>query len=135
MTVLQFLETRFSALKDGDYAAVYDSYHEDAPFRQQFSNRNAYLRFARHELGSIEMKNWQCSRQRVLDEKRLEALLVMEIATDNGSQFFYELALLVEIGNDWRYHSAQKLGMDDYSGSPDQIDFCHFDNAMQKICF
>ena len=135
MTALQFLEMRFSALSEGDYAAVYDSYQNDAPFRQQFSDRGTYIRFAKQQLDSIELKNWRCLRQRVVDATQLEVLLVMEIVTDVGSQFFYELALLIETDAGWRYHSAQKLGMDDYAGSPDQIDFFHFDRVPQKIRF
>ncbi len=135
MTALQFLEMRFSALSEGDYAAVYDSYHNDAPFLQQFSDRGTYIRFAKQQLDSIKIKNWRCLQQRVVDETQLEVLLVMEITTDAGDQFFYELALLVETDAVWRYHSAQKLGMDDYTGSPEQIDFFHFDSAPQKIRF
>lgn len=135
MTVQQFLEQRFSSLGTGDYTAVYDSYHSDAPFLKQFSNRSTYVRFARQQLGEIEIKNWQCLRQRSIAELQLEVLLVMEIESGAGAQFFYELALLIETDSGWRYHSAQKLGADDYSGSPSEIDFCHFDNAAQKIRF
>ncbi|MDX2495758.1 MAG: hypothetical protein QNK27_12415 [Desulfuromusa sp.] len=135
MTTLQFLESRFSALNVGDYSALYDSYHHDAPFRQQFSGRSTYIRFAQQHLGSVEIKNWHCLRQRVVDETQLEVLLVMEIATDTGDQFFYELALLIETDTGWRYHSAQKLGVDDYQGSPDKIDFHHFDSVTSKIRF
>lgn len=135
MTAHQFLETRFAALSAGDYAAVYDSYHEDSPFLQQFSGRSAYIHFAQQQLGSIAIKSWRCLRQRMLDEKRLEVLLVMELETDADLQLFYELALLIETDLNWRYHSAQKLGVDDYRGLPDQIDFCHFDSAVEKIRF
>ncbi|MDA3902756.1 MAG: hypothetical protein PF441_04815 [Desulfuromusa sp.] len=135
MTAHQFLETRFAALCAGDYAVVYDSYHEDSPFLQQFSGRNAYIHFAQQQLGSIAITSWRCLRQRVLDEKRLEVLLVMDLGIDADSQFFYELALLIETERGWHYHSAQKLGADDYHGLPDQVDFCHFDSALQKIRF
>ena len=135
MTVQQLLERRFSALAEGDYPAVYDSYHPDAPFLQQFSGRSTYVRFARQHLSDIEIKNWSCLNRRVVNELQLEVLLVMEIATESTSQFFYELALLIETDSGWRYHSAQKLGTDDYPGPPNQIDFCHFDNAAQKIRF
>lgn len=135
MTVQQFLEARFCALSRGDYALVYDSYHVDSPFRQQFNGRGDYLQFARQQLGSIEIKDWRCLRQRVLDEQQLEVLLVMELETAIGPQFFYELALLIMTDRGWCYHSAQKLGADDYHGLPDQIDFCHFDNAREKIRF
>lgn len=135
MTVLQFLDIRFSALTAGDYAAVYDSYHSESPFLQQFSDRNTYIRFAKQQLGTIEIKNWRCLQQRIIDEGQVEVLLLTELTTEAGSQFFYELALLVGSDKCWYYHSAQKLGQDDYSGAPDQIEFHHFDNATQKIRF
>ncbi|MEA3363072.1 MAG: hypothetical protein U9Q61_07375 [Thermodesulfobacteriota bacterium] len=135
MTVLQFLEQRFFALSAGDYSALYDSYHHDAPFRQQFTGRSTYIRFAQQHLGSVKIKNWHCLRQRAIDDKQLEAILVMEVAVDDESQYFYELALLIETDSGWCYHSAQKLGMDDYPGPPDLIDFCHFDDATPKIRF
>ncbi len=135
MTAVQFLENRFFALLGGNYGAVYDSYHEDAPFIKQFSDRDTYLCFAQQQLSSIAINDWRCLRQRSLDVKQLEVILVMEVVVDDESQYFYELALLVETDRGWRYHSAQKLGMDDYPGSPDLIDFCHFDNATPKIRF
>ena len=135
MTAQQFLEKRFSALMAGNYGDVYDSYHKDAPFIKQFSDRQAYLHFAQQQLSPIVIHDWRCLRQRTLDEKQLEVILVMDIAVDDESQSFYELALLVETDSGWCYHSAQKLGMDDYPGPPDLIDFCHFDNANPKIRF
>ncbi len=135
MTVLQFLDIRFSALTASDYAAVYDSYHSEAPFLRQFSDRNTYILFAEQQLGAIEIKNWRCLQQRIIAEGQVEVLLLMELATEAGFQFFYELALLVGSDKCWYYHSAQKLGEDDYSGAPDQIEFHHFDNATQKIRF
>jgi len=135
MTAVQFLENRFSALSVGNYGAVYDGYHEDAPFIEQFSDRHAYLCFAKQQLSSIAINDWRCLRQRTLDAKQLEAILVMEVVVDEASHNFYELALLVETDSGWCYHSAQKLGMDDYPGPPDLIDFCHFDDADPKIRF
>ena len=135
MKVLQFLESRFSALSRGDYAAVYDNYHPEAPFLQQFGSRSNYLRFARQQLGVIEIKNWSSLQQRLVAERQLEVLLVMEIITAAQPQFFYELALLIETADGWRYHSAQKMGADDYPGPAEEIDFHHFDNIAQKIRF
>ena len=135
MTIQQLLESRFTALAAGDYPAVYDSYHPDAPFLQQFGSRSTYVRFARQQLSDIKIKNWSLLNRRVISELQLEVLLVMEIETEAVTQFFYELALLIETDSGWRYHSAQKLGADDYSGVPNQIDFCHFDDALQKIRF
>ena len=134
MTVQQFLEKRFNALDSGDYGMVYDTYHADAPFLQQFDDRNAYIDFAGQRLGTVKIIDWSCPQQRTVGDNRLEALLVMEIVTDVGAQFFYELALLLDTEAGWRYHSAQKLGAED-CGLPEQIDFHHFDNTSQKIRF
>jgi len=133
--VEQFLEERFTALSRGDYAAVYHGYHPDAPFLRQFGDRGTYLRFARQQLGEIKIKNWQCLHQRSVTDQQVEVILVMEIATAEGSHYFYELALLISTADGWRYHSAQKLGADDYSGLPEELDFCHFDDISQKIRF
>ena len=135
MTPQQFLEKRFAALSHGDYAEVYAGYHEDAPFRRQFNDRETYIRFARQQLSFIEVKSWSCLRQRPLDSNQVECLLVMEVVVDATSQYFYELALLIKIAAGWRYHSAQKLGAAEYVGMPDQIDFHHFDCVSEKIRF
>jgi hypothetical protein len=133
MTVLDFLESRFDALQQGQFKSVYQSYHDDSPFLQQFSNCDDYLCFAKEQLSDISIKSWSCPAQRVLDDKRVECLLVMELAVDGRSMFFYESALLILIGGQWRYHSAQKLGADDFSGDPATISFSTFDQVEQKI--
>ncbi len=135
MEVQDFFARRFEALNRGDYASVYASYHCDAPFIAQFGDRGTYLRFARQNLAGIVVKKWRCLGQRRVDDSHVEVILVMEIAADRGSRFLYELALLCYTDDGWRYHSAQKLSSDDYSGAPDQLDFCHFDSAAEKIRF
>ena len=135
MTVEKFLENRFKALDSGDYSAVYASYHADAPFLQQFSDCNAYVCYAQQNLGEIKIKSWFCPQQREIAAKQIEAILVMEIATEAGTQFFYEMALLIATVTGWSYHSAQKIGAAEFSGTPQQIDFSCFDEIDQKIRF
>lgn len=133
MTVQDFLKNRFDALQQAEFKSVYQSYHEDSPFLQQFSSCDDYLCFAKQQLSDISIKNWYCSDQRILDDKRVECLLVMELEADGLSMFFYESALLILVGEQWRYHSAQKLGADDFSGDPTMISFSAFDQVEQKI--
>ncbi|SEA09937.1 hypothetical protein SAMN05660420_01205 [Desulfuromusa kysingii] len=132
---LEFLDKRFSALIAGDYGVVYDSYHDNAPLMQQFKDRKTYIEFAQQQLAAIVVRDWRCLRQRTPEDRQLEVLLVMDLAVGGDSQSFYELALLVETESGWRYHSAQKLGPEDYSGPSDQIEFRHFDTATPKIRF
>ena len=135
MTAEQFLQTRFDALARGDFAAVHASYHAEAPFLQNFTDLAAYIQFAEQNLGDISIASWKSLRQRTQATDRQEHLLVMELSAEGGSMFFYELALLIDTPAGWRYHSAQKLGQEDYSGPPEQIDFCHFDQVDQKIVY
>ena len=131
----ELIAFRFAALVADDYEQLFASYHRESPFLQQFSDRGSYLRFAREQLREVELKSWQALAKRNLSGNQVEQLLAMEIVVDGSSQFFYELALLVQTGAGWRYHSAQKLSGEDYCGLPDQIDFHHFDHAAQKIRF
>lgn len=135
MTVQAFLEGRLDALKKGDFASVYQSYHAESPFLRQFSDLDDYLGFAEQQLTGISIKSWHCPAQRVLADNRVECLLVMELETGGDSLFFYELALLVQVDGQWRYHSAQKLGAEDFSGEPDSISFSDFDRVEEKIRF
>lgn len=133
MTADELLSRRFAALGCGDFAVVYDTYAEDSPFIQQFSDCVSYVHFAQQQLGSINVRSWKSLSQRHLEGNQQEHLLVMELTVDGVSQYFYELALLVGTAAGWRYHSAQKLSSEDYSGPPEQIRFSHFDQVQQKI--
>ena len=133
MTAEQFLASRFKALADANYLAVYAGYHVDAPFLQQFPDSAGYCHFAEQQLSGIAVNRWSSLRQRQLADGSEEHLLLMELSVDGVSQYFYELALLIETAEGWRYHSAQKLGGDDYSGAPEQINFSHFDQVSPKI--
>ena len=131
----QFLEQRFAALAAGDFAGVYDSYHEDALFRGHFPERDMYVRFAEEQLAGIKVTRWCCLDRRMPAENNMECLLVSWLEVDGEEQLFYELALLLMTEQGWKYHSAQKLGTDDYRGVPERIRFEHFDDAPEKIRF
>lgn len=133
MTAEELLAKRFAALDSGDFVTVHGTYAQDSPFIQQFADRATYVRFAQQQLSSIRVSSWKSLCRRQLDDHQQEHLLVMELAVDGVEQYFYELALLVDTPDGWRYHSAQKLSCEDYSGPPEQIRFAHFDRAAQKI--
>ncbi len=132
-TPQKLLTTRFDALESGDYSSVYASYHPEAPFRQNFSGEPDYLDFAQVQLAQVQVMSWQMLGRRTLAEGRVEQVLSMEIEMDCSRQWLYELALLIWTEDGWRYHSAQKMSAEDYSGVPEQIDFSHFDQATEKI--
>ncbi len=131
---VQFIQERFQALQRGDYAAVYQSYHPDAPFVQNFAREADYVDFASQHLTRIQVVSWRCLAQREAGAG-VEVILVMELEVDGTRQLFFELALLIKTSQGWRYHSAQKLGPEEFSESPDHLDFSHFDLAAQKVRF
>lgn len=133
MTAEDLLSKRFAALSSTDFVTVYATYHEDSPFIRHFEDCESYVDFARQQLSNITVNSWQSLRQRQLADDRQEHLLSMELAVDGNSQYFYELALLIKTSDGWRYHSAQKLSVEDYPGPPEQISFAHFDQAAQII--
>jgi len=133
MTPEQLLNERFTALANADFTTVYATYHQDSPFIKQFAGHDSYVRFAEQNLSGISVRNWQALCSRELAARQQEHLLVMELEVDGCCQYFYELALLIESSDGWRYHSAQKLAAEDYSGPPEQIRFAHFDRAEPKI--
>ncbi len=127
------LGARFAALEAGDYHRLYATYHHDAPFLRQFSGEADYLVFARQQLTQIQLRDWQMLAQRSNEEGQQEVILCMEIETAGDSQYFYEMALLISSEQGWRYHSAQKLTAEDYSGAPKKLAFRHFDQVIEKI--
>lgn len=133
MKVQKFLERRFEALEAGDFRSVYQSYHKDSPFRRQFPECDDYLAFAAEHLAAISVRRWECKAQRALGADRVECLLLMELSAGGDSMVLYESALLIDCGGQWRYHSAEKLGPDDYAGNPDEISFADFDRVEEKI--
>lgn len=135
MTPGQCLEARFRALSQRDYKTLYKSYHAESPFLQQFKSCKEYLAFAEQQLNSITIECWRCIDQRQLADDQVECLLVMEMTMGSDFQYFYESALLIQVNGTWFYHSAQKLGAEDYTGFPDQVRFDHFDRATEKIRF
>ncbi len=129
----RFWQQRFTALINGDYATVYRSYHQSAPFRDNFSCAREYVLFAQAQLGAIEVKDWQFVDFRTVGDDQVECIISMQLSCDGIDQYFYELALVCKNDNQWFYHSAQKLSAEDYSDNPDSIDFVHFDQVVQKI--
>ena len=129
----QFWAQRFADLSAGNYKAIYFSYHPRAPFRENFLSAREYVLFAKAQLSAIEVKDWQFVTYRELADDQVECLVTMQLSCDGVVQYFYELALVVRSEQQWLYHSAQKLSAEDYSGPPEQINFEHFDQVVQKI--
>lgn len=135
MTPIDCLRRRFEAHRSCDYAAIYASYHPEAPFLQQFSDLKAYVNFAREHLSTIQIMSWQCTMERRLDSQQSECLQIIEFDHGGSTCRVAELVLLIRAGEGWRYHSAQKLDPDSLSVPMTMVDFSHFDQAVEKVRF
>lgn len=134
-TPVEFINKRMDAFKKGDFGRVYDSYHIESPFLQHFLDKSDYLAFAADQLGDIVLADWKIFGQRRINEQAVEILLWMQMGEGDENLDLFEMALLLLTKSGWRYHSAQKLTREDYSGAFDQIDFCHFEQVPEKIRF
>lgn len=129
------IESRMRAFEQSEFSLVYDSYHIESPFLQHFTDKSDYLSFAGQELGDIVLAGWKMFGQRQINDQAVEVLLWMQMGEGEDALDLFELALLLLTKTGWRYHSAQKLTREDYAGDFDQIEFCHFDQAAEKIRF
>ncbi len=129
------LRQRFEAHRCCDYAAIYASYHPHAPFLQHFPDLSSYVAFARKELSDVKLVAWQSTMERRLAAGQIECIQIVEFAHEGMISRMAELALLIETSSGWRYHSAQKLDVQDLPVSAEQIEFIHFDQAPHKVRF
>lgn len=129
------LRQRFAAHHRGDYAAVYASYHPQAPFLQHFPDLSSYLAFAREQLADVKLVAWQCTMERCLDVMQVECIQIVEYVHEGATRRMVELALLIDTSQGWRYHSAQKLDELDLPVPAVLVDFSHFDQALDKVRF
>jgi hypothetical protein len=135
MTPSDCLRQRFEAHRQGNFAAVYASYHPQAPVRQQFSDLPSYLVFAHEELADIKLVAWRCTLERRLDADQVECLQIIEFSHGGTIRRMVELVLLIATSDGWCYHSAQKLDAQELSVPAELADFRCFDEAPHKVRF
>jgi len=129
------LRRRFEAHRCGDYAAIYASYHPQAPFLQHFPDLSSYLTFAHEQLADIELVAWQSTLERRLDTGQIECIQIIEFSHEGVISRMVELTLLIETSQGWCYHSAQKLDVQNLPVPAVLVDFSHFDEAAHKVRF
>ncbi len=126
---------RGRAFSEGDFAFIYDTYHPDSNFRQQFPDRSAYIHYGRTALG----KDFTIDACRVLHERvdNDEARVIFYLGTTYQGQKEegFELSLFYRTVKGWRYHSSQKLARDEFAGAIEEIDWSDFERVKDKVFF
>lgn len=126
---------RLEAFAHGNFAFIYDSYHPDSFFRQQFPDRTAYIAYAQATLAA----EFEIVENRVLKGRRTgsDAEIIFYLVTrfQGERQESFELARLLQTDDGWRYHSSQKLCRAEFRGAIGEIDWSDFEKARDKVVF
>ena len=131
----QLVLARSRAFTEGDFGRVYDSYHPDSNFCRQFTDRQAYLDYAR----SVLAADFVIHECRILREKvegdQAHVIFYLDTVFRGQQAESFELALLLRTPDGWRYHSGQKLLRSEFAGKIDEIDRDDFEKAQEKVFF
>ncbi len=131
----EMILARCDALRRADYGFVFDSYHSDSNFRQQFPERNAYVQFGWSSLGKdFKVRNCQIVREEI-DGHDARVIFLMQMVAHGELKSYAEMALLKRQGASWRYHHGQKMEEKDWPADPMTLDFESFDKLEPKIVF
>lgn len=131
----ELILARTEAFRQADYGFVFDSYHADSMFRQQFPERAEYIRYAWANLG----KEFRILTCRILKEaagpSEARVIYFMELEVSGQHHAFVELAWLQPEAGQWRYHHGQKVVGNELPCPLEQVDFEVFDQIDQKVIF
>lgn len=127
---------RVEAFQRNDFSFVFHSYHVDAPFLQAFPNCRDYLNYAEQALrGAFIISDCRIVRVRKVDSGEVQVLFTMEVDYDGQIQRTLELARIKRTEQGWRYHSGAKRPVEDFSCSPEAVDFDEFFDSTTLVFF
>ncbi|HKL24913.1 MAG TPA: hypothetical protein VJ910_01655 [Desulfuromonadales bacterium] len=126
---------RVDAFQEADFGFIFDTYHSQSAFRQQFTERDDYIRFGWASLG----KDFRILKCRIVAEddgpREARVIYFMELDVNGEFKSYAELTWLWWEENAWRCHRSQKIETDDLPCPPDQLDFQTFENFEPKVIF
>jgi len=129
------VKARAHAFDCGNFGLIYDSYHGDSYFRKQFPEREAYILYGMANL-SQDFRIRQC---RVIREEiaETEARVIFYLETEyrGACNESFELSLFYREDGEWRYHSSQKMGREDYAGAMEDLDQAAFERVKDRVYF
>jgi len=117
---------RSRAFARGDFALIYDTYHSASLFRQQFPEREDYVRVGQESLA----RDFQITGCEILAEKvedgEAQVIFLLEMRMQGHLQKFAERAWLRRENRAWRYHRGQKITAEELPEAPEQLTFADF---------
>jgi SEC-C motif domain protein len=131
----ELLLTRIAAFRQQNFGYIYDTYHPESFFRQQFPRRDEYLEFAAEQLvGRLQISSFTILREAATADQ-VRFIFHQQLQLADTMQETLECASLVLENGVWYYHSSQKLLLDEFAGDLKQVSFADFDRVKDKIVF
>jgi len=129
----QLVEDRIQAFRQGNFEFIYDSYHPEAPFLEQFPDRDEYLVFARAVISG------SCSIEKVTvhfeQQQQDRALIIFQqlLKTESGYQESFELAHLEMLAGTWKYLGSERIERGDFKGRPEDLRPADFEKVRHRV--
>ncbi len=132
----QILALRVEAFSRGDFGTIYDTYHPDSFFREQFPDRVDYMQFGwAHLRRDFRIQYCEPLRRRQISSEEVHLIFHQIVKTAGQEVETLEMARFYLTSAGWRYHSSQKMEREEFSGSVEDIDFPVFDRIRHKVFF
>lgn len=132
----QLVLLRREAFDRRDFGFIYDSYHQDSLFRQQFPSRHEYLRHAASSLSKdYRILDCRVLRQRAGADEDREVMFFLRYSFQGAEEESFELARFFRDGDQWRYHSSWKMRRDEFAGAGEDPDWTDFEKVKDRVCF
>lgn len=136
ITPVELVHRRRAAFDSRDFGFVYDTYHCESMFREQFPSRDAYLSHAKSTLSTdFRILDCQTLKDRLVEDGSAEVLFYLRFSYLGKVEETFELSSFQKEAGQWRYHSSQKLSKDEFSGAVEDIDWEDFEKVQDKIYF
>jgi len=131
----ELILAKAQAFRQADYGFIYDSYHSQSSFRQQFDDREDYIRFGWANLG----KDFRILECRVLKAESASpeprVICYMKIEANGQDYAYAELTWLQEEEGALRCHRSQKIELAELPRPLNELDFIDFEQFEPKAIF
>nr|WP_225897379.1 YchJ family metal-binding protein [Desulfuromonas sp. AOP6] len=129
------VRARAHAFGEGNFGLIYDTYHGDSHFRQQFPERDAYIHYGKANLSSdFSIRQCMVIREEII-ESEAHVIFYLETVYRGTRSESFELSLFYREEGEWRYHSSQKMDRADYDGAVADLAKADFEKVKDKVYF
>lgn len=133
---VDILALRVRAFRLGEFGLVYDSYHAESFFREQFPDRDDYIRYAwAHLRRDFRIRFCRVLASRLVSAEEFHLIFHQAVEVAQGQIETLEMARFFATEQGWRYHSSQKMERSEFDGPVEKIRFLDFDKLHPRLFF